>query len=74
MWLKYTGELPYNRVGLMGVHPKSKVEVNEELGNLLIRDHPKWFKSCSKPIILSTKGESKDEPIKETKKEEVKKK
>jgi len=74
MWVKYTGELPYNRVGLMGVLPKSKIEVNEKLGGVLIRDHPKWFKPCSKPIIVNPKEESKDEPIETKEEKEVKKK
>lgn len=75
MWVKYVGEIPYNRVGLMGVLPKSKIEVSEKLGKLLIKEHPKWFKPCSKPIIMKSKEESKDEPKEETKeKEEVKRK
>ena len=77
MWIKHKGKQIYNRTGLMGVLPNSKVEVKKDLGELLVKDFPEWFVPCSAPIV--PKDEPKEEPketkeIKETKKDEVKKK
>jgi len=64
----------------MGVRPKSKVDVEKGLGNLLIKTFPQWFIPCSAPVVA--KEEPEDEPketkgtreTRETKKDEVKKK
>lgn len=71
MWIKYSGKIVYNSEKLRGVLPGSKVDINELLANKLIKDHPKWFKACSKPIIVKPKDEEqKDEPVEEVKKDE----
>jgi shikimate kinase len=78
VWIKYTGELPYNSMEIRGVLPGSKNDIKESLAKKLIKKRPKWFKSCSAPIVPPKKGsgaEVIDEPVVETKeKEEVKKK
>jgi len=80
VWIKYTGELPYNSMVIRGVLPGSKNDIKKSLAEELVKKRPNLFKFCSAPIVKPKKGSEAqviDEPVVETKtkeKEEVKKK
>ena len=78
MWIKYTGELPYNSMEIRGVLPGSKNDIPKKLAEALVKKRPNLFKFCSAPIVKPKKGSEAqviDEPVVKTeKKDEVKKK
>lgn len=76
MWIKYTGKIPYNSMELRGVPPGSKHDIKDSLAKKLIAKRPKWFKPCSKPIVVKPKDEKAGTvEVKENEmREEVKKK